>query len=74
MKPVKELVAENERLRAELEKLAQRQHAEPPDWQARRARDLGCVAEEWRGWTVRGPELLSPEGWPSGETMHSRCR
>lgn len=25
--------------------------------------DLGCFDAEWRGWTVRGGKLLSPEGW-----------
>lgn len=25
--------------------------------------DLGCMAPEWRGWIIRGGELLSPEGW-----------
>lgn len=27
------------------------------------ARDLGCFSADWRGWTIRGEELLSPEGW-----------
>ena len=27
------------------------------------ARDLGCFAHAWRGWTIRDEELLSPEGW-----------
>lgn len=27
------------------------------------ARDLSCFAPEWRGWTIKGEELLSPEGW-----------
>jgi hypothetical protein len=27
------------------------------------ARDLGCFAEEWRGWTIRGEDLVSPDGW-----------
>lgn len=26
-------------------------------------RDIGCFAAQWRGWTIRGEELLSPEGW-----------
>lgn len=26
-------------------------------------RDLGCFAPEWRGWTVNGEDLVSPEGW-----------
>ena len=26
-------------------------------------RDLGCFAAEWRGWTVNGEDLVSPEGW-----------
>ena len=26
-------------------------------------RDLGCYAEEWRGWTVNGEDLVSPDGW-----------
>ena len=25
--------------------------------------DLGCFAPEWRGWTVNGPNLVSPDGW-----------
>jgi len=25
--------------------------------------DIGHLAPEWRGWTVRGDELISPEGW-----------
>lgn len=27
------------------------------------AGDLGCFSPEWRGWVVRGDELISPEGW-----------
>ena len=27
------------------------------------SRDLGCFAKEWRGWTIRGNELISPENW-----------
>jgi hypothetical protein len=27
------------------------------------ARDLGCFASAWHGWTIRDEELLSPEGW-----------
>lgn len=27
------------------------------------ARDLGCFSSEWRGWTVNGEDLVSPEGW-----------
>ena len=27
------------------------------------ARDLGCFAAEWRGWTVNGEDLVSPHGW-----------
>lgn len=27
------------------------------------SRDLGCFASEWAGWTIRGGELISPEGW-----------
>lgn len=27
------------------------------------ARDLGCFDSQWRGWSVRGGELHSPEGW-----------
>lgn len=26
-------------------------------------RDLGCFSEYWRGWTVNGEDLVSPEGW-----------
>lgn len=26
-------------------------------------RDLGIFAPEWRGWTVNGEDLVSPEGW-----------
>jgi hypothetical protein len=26
-------------------------------------RDLGCFAEEWRGWTVNRGDLVSPDGW-----------
>jgi hypothetical protein len=26
-------------------------------------RDLGCFSEFWRGWTVNGEDLVSPEGW-----------
>lgn len=26
-------------------------------------RDLGCFAIEWRGWTIRGEDLISPDGW-----------
>lgn len=26
-------------------------------------RDLGCFAPEWRGWTINGEDLVSPEGW-----------
>lgn len=26
-------------------------------------RDLGCFAAEWRGWTIRGEDLVSPDGW-----------
>lgn len=25
--------------------------------------DIGHLAADWRGWTVRGNELISPEGW-----------
>lgn len=25
--------------------------------------DLGCFDREWRGWTARGGNLISPEGW-----------
>lgn len=25
--------------------------------------DLGYLSPEWRGWVVRGPDLVSPEGW-----------
>ena len=25
--------------------------------------DLGCFSSAWRGWTVRGNTLVSPEGW-----------
>lgn len=25
--------------------------------------DLGCFDPEWRGWTVKGGVLYSPEGW-----------
>ena len=27
------------------------------------SRDLGCFDEEWRGWTIRGEDLVSPDGW-----------
>jgi hypothetical protein len=27
------------------------------------ARDLGCFSEFWRGWTVNGEDLVSPDGW-----------
>jgi hypothetical protein len=27
------------------------------------ARDLGCFSAEWRGWTINGPDLVSPDGW-----------
>jgi hypothetical protein len=27
------------------------------------ARDLGCFAAEWRGWTVNGEDLVAPSGW-----------
>lgn len=27
------------------------------------ARDLGCFATEWRNWTIRGEDLVSPDGW-----------
>ncbi len=27
------------------------------------ARDLGCFASEWAGWTVSGDDLVSPSGW-----------
>lgn len=27
------------------------------------ARDLGCFASQWAGWTVNGEDLVSPEGW-----------
>lgn len=26
-------------------------------------RDLGCFAAEWAGWTINGPDLVSPHGW-----------
>ena len=26
-------------------------------------RDLGCFSPAWRGWRIRGEELVSPEGW-----------
>lgn len=26
-------------------------------------RDLGCFAVEWRGWTINGEDLVSPDGW-----------
>lgn len=26
-------------------------------------KDLGCFAVEWRGWTVNGEDLVSPDGW-----------
>jgi hypothetical protein len=25
--------------------------------------DLGCFAQSWRGWAIRGGKLVSPEGW-----------
>ena len=25
--------------------------------------DLGALSEAWRGWTLIGPDLVSPEGW-----------
>lgn len=30
--------------------------------------DLSCFAPEWRGWSIRGETLYSPEGW--GITMY----
>jgi len=27
------------------------------------ARDLVCFSEYWRGWTVNGEDLVSPDGW-----------
>ena len=27
------------------------------------AADLKCFDPEWRGWTIKGGELVSPEGW-----------
>ena len=27
------------------------------------SRDLGCFDPSWRGWTLRGGKLISPEGW-----------
>lgn len=27
------------------------------------ARDLGCFAPEWCGWTINGEDLVSPDGW-----------
>lgn len=27
------------------------------------ARDLACFSPDWRRWTIRGEELISPEGW-----------
>src|SRR6266850_1688405 len=27
------------------------------------ARDLGCFSPFWRGWTVNGEDLVSPDGW-----------
>jgi hypothetical protein len=27
------------------------------------ARDLGCFAAQWRGWTVNGEDLVAPSGW-----------
>lgn len=26
-------------------------------------RDLGCFSDSWRGWTVNGEDLVSPDGW-----------
>jgi hypothetical protein len=26
-------------------------------------RDLQCFSHAWRGWRIRGEELISPEGW-----------
>lgn len=26
-------------------------------------RDLGCFSPAWRGWRIRGENLISPEGW-----------
>ena len=25
--------------------------------------DLGCFSPDWAGWTLRGQDLISPEGW-----------
>lgn len=27
------------------------------------ARDLGCFSDYWRGWTINGEDIVSPEGW-----------
>jgi hypothetical protein len=26
-------------------------------------RDLGCFDERWKGWTINGGDIVSPEGW-----------
>lgn len=27
------------------------------------ARDLGCFSDYWKGWTINGLDIVSPEGW-----------
>lgn len=27
------------------------------------ARDLGCFEERWKGWTINGGDIVSPDGW-----------
>lgn len=27
------------------------------------ARDLGCFEEKWKGWTINGGDIVSPDGW-----------
>lgn len=50
-----------------------RRQAVCPPWTALAllAGDLGCFSDHWRGWTIRGETLTSPEGWTTtrGEAM-----
>lgn len=50
-----------------------RRQAVCPPWTALAllAGDLGCFSDHWRGWVVRGEQLISPEGWTTtrGEAM-----
>jgi hypothetical protein len=50
-----------------------RRQAVCPPWTALAllGRDLGCFSAHWRGWTIHGETLTSPEGWSTtrGEAM-----